>query len=125
MSLLQELLEPELDLTHALNEAIQKYITQDNEMGNLVHGFQNKNNVNALINNPKIATGALKQALTSYDSFVKNNRYTAQLYAKTFQERTLYGAVVKDLLKTGKYKMLQQKSVGPGTVWVLRRTNTD
>lgn len=124
MSLLQELLEPRLDLTQALNEALQKYITPDNEMGNLVHGFQNKNNLNALIKNPKIATSAMTQALTSYDTFVKNNRYTAQLYAKTYQERTLYSAVVKDLLKTGKYKLSQQKSVGPGTLWVLRRSDT-
>lgn len=120
MKFVEELLDNHvIDLT----EALHKFIEPDEELGMLLKTSQMQSglkNVNVFLKNPKIASDSLKLALDNYRMYVKSNRFTAQLYAKTKQERDLYGAIVNDLLKSNKYKLVRKVYQSGGTMWTLR-----
>lgn len=75
-----------------------------------------------LFKNPAIATAALLSALSSFEKKYRSiKKYTAQLYAKTPQDRDFYGKIVSDLTSTGKYKIEKNAFIKGGKLWVLRR----
>lgn len=77
-----------------------------------------------VIMNPLIAGGAALLAMSAYDNYKKNKLYTTRFYAKTSQEMSFYDKIVKDLMKTGHYKLVKSKYISGGKLWELKRTGS-
>lgn len=75
-----------------------------------------------LTKNPGLTAAAGVYAVSAYDKYRKNQRYTTRLFAKTPEEKKLYKTIIADLMRTGKYKKVREKYVDGGIMWELKRT---
>lgn len=64
-------------------------------------------------------TGLARKALNQY---LKNkNRFTAQFFASTQEEKHLYSRIVKDLMATKQYILKKNRGQGGIWIWELQR----
>lgn len=70
---------------------------------------------------PNVSAVAAGIAYSAYRKYQKNKKYTTRFYAKDTQEKRMYKKVVDDLMKTGHYKKVREKSVAGGYMWELER----
>ncbi len=61
-----------------------------------------------------LQTGQARKALQQY--MKHKNKFTAQFFATTQEEKHLYSRIVKDLMSSGHYNL--KKSRGQGGVWI-------
>lgn len=112
MELLRELTDNSIDLTKALNECIDTLTEGKHTTTSL---WQKK---------PGLVIQAAKRGVAGYNKKVHaSNRNTIRLYAKDPYERKMMTGIVKELTKSGKYKVTKTK-YNNGQHWELKRVRT-
>lgn len=119
--LLQELIEDDtiLDMTPILQEAVRVYPGLRNKRGGKVRS--KVKGAGKFFRNPLIAGTAAVMALSAYDKYKKNKRYTTRFYAKTPSEKKMYKEIVQMMTSSGKYKLKRTQYVSGGRMWTLKR----
>lgn len=64
-------------------------------------------------------TGLARKALEQY--LKHKNRFTAQFFASTQEEKHLYSRIVKDLMATKQYRLKKNRGQGGVWIWELQR----
>jgi len=123
MELLKELIEEEIviDMTPILQEAVRQYPGLRNKRGGKV--TPKIAGAAKFFSNPLIAGTAAVMALSAYDKYKKNKRYTTQFYAKTPAEKKMYKEIVQMMTTSGKYKIKKTQYISGGRLWTLKRVN--
>lgn len=99
-------------------------------IGNMFAGIKDKKGgiipsiqqIGKFITNPVVSGIAIGYAVDAYSTYQKNKHRTTKLFAKFPSEKPFYEKMVKELMKTGHYKLISTKSVEGGTLWELRRS---
>lgn len=66
-----------------------------------------------------LQTGAARKALLQY--MKHKNKFTAQFFASTQEEKHLYSRIVKDLMASKNYTLKKSRSAGGQWIWELQR----
>lgn len=66
-----------------------------------------------------LQTGMARKALAQYQKH--KDKFTAQFFASTQEEKHLYSRVVKDLMASGHYKLKKNRGEGGVWIWELQR----
>ena len=121
MKLLQELIEEEtiIDMTPILQEAVRQYPGLRNKRGGKVKSVIK--GAAKFFSNPLVAGTAAVMALSAYDAYKKNKRYTTQFFAKTPAEKKMYKEIIQMMTSSGKYKIKKTQYVSGGRMWTLKR----
>ena len=121
MKLLTELIddEVEINLSAIIEEAVKMHPGLRNKRGGKV---QSKvTGAAKFFANPLVAGTAAVMALSAYDKYKKNKRYTARFFAKTPAEKKMYREIVQMMTQSGKYKLKRKQYVSGGRMWTLKR----
>lgn len=73
--------------------------------------------------NPFVAGLTALVATNAVQKYNQNKRYTTKFFAKSAEEKKLYDNIIRDLMATGKYKLVKTQFVDGGKLWVLKRNN--
>lgn len=66
-----------------------------------------------------LQTGAARKALIQY--MKHKNKFTAQFFASTQEEKHLYSRIVKDLMSSKMYTLKKNRGQGGVWIWELQR----
>lgn len=66
-----------------------------------------------------LQTGMARKALLQY--MTHKNKFTAQFFATTQEEKHLYSRIVKDLMASNMYKLKKNRGHGGVWIWELQR----
>jgi hypothetical protein len=118
LSLLRQLEDDEdiLDLNEAFKDI---FVQPGTVMNTVVKGV--KGGVDFMKRHPALSVGALITALDWYEQYRNNQKYSTRLFGKTPEEKKFYKAMVDDLVKTGRWKVVKNQTTNGGQLWVMRR----
>lgn len=77
--------------------------------------------INAALKNPLITASAALVAMSAWQKYQQNKRYTARFFAKTPSEKKLYSDIVNKLVNAGGYRLLPTKHMEGGVLYTLRK----
>jgi hypothetical protein len=74
---------------------------------------------------PELAKLMTTTGMDSIDKYRQNKKLTTRFVATNSVEKNFYNKVSKDLVSTGKYRLVKQKRTNGGYLYELERTSKD